>query len=343
MKIALTTTKFFGLPPPSYGGLESVAHSLWKGLIERGHRVVAFSPDPTIVPEGGFHKSTGEAKGTVNVDWIGLEREAFSIYDKYLDEFDITTDHSWFGFPYLSKKRNPEVKVAHTHHGGLADNYWKRSPPPFKLNLIAISKWMQQVYQQQGFPSQVAYNMVDTDAYEFKAEKGGRLMFLGRIDPIKAPHMAVTVANKSNIPIDIVGGTSFVTDTQYIEQVRTMCAGEDNFVGEVDHDDKLRRLQDAKALLIPSQFGEPFGLIAIEAMACGTVPIALNDGALGEIIEHGKSGFVCNNHDEMVDAVSRIDTISAKDCRARAEFFSIERGAERYEQIYQTILDGQEW
>jgi glycosyltransferase involved in cell wall biosynthesis len=273
----------------------------------------------------------------------------FSIYDNFLDEFDIVHGHDWFGFEYLSKVRNNEIKVCHTHHGHLDPKWWCRSQPPFKLNLIGISKHMAQLYstgyggKMCSIPAQPVYNMVDMDAYKFKEEKGDRLMFLGRIDPIKAPHMAVTVANKSNIPIDVVGGTSFVTDTQYVEQVRTMCAGEDNFIGEVSHEDKLQRLQNARALLIPSQFGEPFGLIAIESMACGTVPIALNDGALGEIIEHGKSGFVCNNHDEMVDAVSKIDTISPKDCRKRAEFFSIARGAERYEQIYQTILDGQEW
>jgi glycosyltransferase involved in cell wall biosynthesis len=217
-----------------------VNFDLSQGLLKRGHKVVIFASDDSQVPRGGHLVKMGKAKGTVNTDWVKVERDAYNIYDHSLDEFDIVHSSDWFGFPYLSKKRNPEIKVCHTHHGGLADNWWKRSPPPFKLNLIAISKWMQQVYQKQGFPSQVAYNPIDTDFYEFQEAKGERYLFLGRIDPIKGVHTAILIAQQAKVELDVVGGTSFVSDVQYVEQIKAMCdESQINFIGEVSQEEKL--------------------------------------------------------------------------------------------------------
>lgn len=346
VRVALISTPFFGVGNrDGYGGLEIVVADLWSGLLGRGHKVVCFSPDPTVVPDGGFHISTGPALSTVNVDWVKAERDMFNVYDECLDDFDVTHGNDWFGFEYLSKKRKPSLNVCHTHHGGLNMEYWGKSKPPFKLNFIAISKWMKSVYENQWFPSEWVYNPVDLQAYPYQKEKGDRLMFLGRIDPIKAPHVAINVSTKTSTSLDIIGGTSFVTDKQYVEKVMSQSrdAPYSFFKGEVDHATKLEYLQNAKALLIPSRFGEPFGLCCVEALSCGTPVIALNDGALSEIIEHGKNGFICNNQAEMVDAVSRIDTINPRDCRARAEFFSVENCAKRYEELYKRILSGDSW
>jgi glycosyltransferase involved in cell wall biosynthesis len=350
LKIALISTPFFGVPPPSYGGLERIVYDLWQGLLRRGHKVACFSPDPTITPEGGYHISTGKAKNTVGVDWVASEREMYEGYKKKLGNFDIVHGHNWMGFEYRAKADNKDLRVCHTHHGHLNSSWWCRSKPPFPLNFIAISRWMKSCYdtgyggEKCQIPSQAAYNMVDMDEYPFQKDKSDRLMFLGRIDPIKAPHMAVMVANRTKMPLDIVGGTSFVSDQNYVTEVRGMCKDDIRFIGEVDHKTKLAYLQDAKALIIPSQFGEPFGLIAVEAMACGTIPVALNDGALGEIVEDGKSGFICNNPNELAKVVQdKLDTINPEDCRKRAEQFSIERGAERYEQLYELILEGETW
>lgn len=359
MKIALTSTIFFGVPAPKYGGLERVVYDLWGGLVDRGHKVVCFSPDPTITPEGGFHYSTGPAITDLNgVDWLQGERETWQKIDKCFDDFDIIHSHDWFGFSYASKKRNPELKVTHTHHGHVAywldterKKQWWGRPAPFKLNFIGISKFMKHNYdtgyggEAPLIPSEYAYNPVDLKAYPYQEEKGDRLMFLGRIDQLKAPHVAVEVAESAGADIDVVGGTSFVSDIQYVRNVEAQCSRIEgtSFIGEVGHENKVSRLQNAKALIIPSQFGEPFGLIAVEAMACGTVPIALNDGALSEIIEHGKSGFICDSQAEMVDAISKIDTISPADCRKRATRFSKARCSKRYEELYKRILSGDEW
>jgi len=280
--------------------------------------------------------------------WIGVEEERrmWEVCDYTFDELDILHGMNWFGFEYLSKSKRRTLKVTHTHHGGL-NQWWFRSKPPFKLNFIGISKWMKKVYESQGMPSRYCYNGIDLDKYPYQEEKGDRLMFLGRMSKIKAPHIAIEVAEKSDEFIDIVGGTSFVDDPNYVEEIKTKCVdyrgSMATFIGEVSHQDKLRYLQNAKALLIPSRFGEPFGLIAVEAMACGTIPIALNDEALSEIIEDGKSGFICNDIAEMVLKVSEIDTIDTRNVRERAEMFSKEVMSKRYIELYKDILEGREW
>jgi len=321
---------------------------LWKGLLGRGHKVICFSPDPTITPKGGFHISTGEALSTVGVDWIGAEKAMLEKCEPYLADFDIIHEHNWFGHAYACKSRNPRINVCHTHHGHVSYDWWGKSPPPFKLNFIGISKWMKHCYETgydgkapAKIPAEYAYNGIDLESYPFKKEKGDRLMFLGRIDPIKMPHAAIDVAEKTQTPIDIVGGTSFVANTQYVLDIKARCQQSlyANFLGEVNHAAKLELLQNAKALLIPSKFGEPFGLIAVEAMACGTVPIALNDGALSEIITHGESGFIAESVDEIVELVSQTETITSENCRNRARRFSKERCAERYEELYKRAIN----
>ena len=352
LKIGLISTPFFGVPPPKYGGLERVVYDLWDGLLKRGHKVICFSPNPTITPRDGFHVNTGEAVSTVGVDWLNSEREMLLKCEPYFSDLDIMHEHNWFGHLYAAKTRNAALKCCHTHHGHINYEWWGRSQPPFKLNLIGISKWMKHCYESgydnkapMKMPSEYAYNGVDMAEYSYKKDKGDSLMFLGRVDPIKAPHNALEVAELTNLSIDIVGGTSFVADPQYVTHISKRCNANEKhrFIGEVDHQTKVKYLQNAKALLIPSQFGEPFGLIAVEAMACGTVPIALRDGALPEIIEHGKSGFICDSINEMVEAVKRVETVDPSDCRKRAEQFSKERMAERYEHLYKRVSSGDEW
>ena len=110
------------------------------------------------------------------------------------------------------------------------------------------------------------------------------------------------------------------------------------------HKLKLKLLQNAKALLFPSKMGEPFGLVACEAMAVGTPPICLRDGAIPEVVKDGETGFICKNEDEMIKAVKRVDKINPEDCRKRVEkHFSRETMTNSYLKLYNSILEGTEW
>jgi glycosyltransferase involved in cell wall biosynthesis len=342
LKIGLISSPFFTVPPQRYGGLEQVVWDLADGLSKLGYDVTLFAPKGSKTPPNGHLVECGEPLLDVRVNWVEAERKAFDIYEKELQGLDIIHGHNWFGFEYLAKVHNPKLKVCHTHHGGLNPEWWARSKPPFKLNLIAISDWMTNVYNSQGFKSKRVYNGVDMDKYLFQKEKSDRLMFLGRISRIKAPHLAVEIAKKTGLGLDIVGGTSFVDDPSYVEQVKGMCDGDIKFIGEVDQETKVKYLQNAKALIVPSVFGEPFGLISVEAMAVGTPVIALADGAIPEVVSNGVSGHVCNSIEEMCEVV-KSNSIKPDECRSRAMMFSKENMARAYEALYLEILNGGEW
>jgi len=345
MKIGILSTSFFGCPNPAYGGLEAVNWNLACGLTARGHKVILYAPDNSQTPPGGFLYKTGPALDTVNVDWMNEEKADWENVKHTFGELDILLGSNWFGFEYLSKKENPELRVTHVHHGGLNSDWWKPGTAPFKLNIIGISQHMRRVYESQGFPTHVVYNGIDAGLYPPSHDKSDRFLFLGRIDPIKGVHIAIDAARRADVPLDVVGATSFVTNQQYVSQMNGMCDGEKvKFVGEVDHETKVKYLQDAKALIVASQFGEPFNLCAAEAMACGTPVITLNDGGLPEVVEHGVTGFVCQNIYEMEEAIMKIDDINYDDCINRVQNnFTKEKMAENYEKQFTDILAGNEW
>jgi hypothetical protein len=359
LHIGLISTPFFGVPPKGYSGLEMIVWDLACALAELGHEVTLFAPKGSEAPPKGKIVETIEPYNTVQVDWIDLERQAYATYKDKLENLDIIHGHNWFGFEYLAKAKNPLLKVTHTHHGGINLEYWGRSKPPFKLNLIAISKWMSEIYKAQGFESRYVYNGINLEKYPFQKERGDRLLFVGRIDRFKQPHVAVEVAKKLNMGLDIVGGT-FVQDAQYLEHIRSMCDGiRIKFYPDAPHQVKVKLMQNAKCLLFPSAMGEPFGLVACESMATGTPVVALNDGAIEEVVREG--GIICDVFDKQItskgavynikgnplealmQAVGKADSIKPEDCRRNAERFSREAMGSAYEKLYRQILDGDEW
>jgi glycosyltransferase involved in cell wall biosynthesis len=346
MNIAITSTPLLDSPPKTYGGLEAVAYLQAKGLAELGHKIVLFATDDSKQPPDGFHYKIGKAKGTVNCDWMQEESDMYHRIEPQLDKFDVIHSNDWFGFNYRYKAKHPEAHTLHTHHGGLSPQWWNRSTPPFKLNLVAISKWMQSVYKKQGYDSQVAYNGIDTSQYPYKKNKGDRFLFLGRISKIKGVHYAIEVAEKTGVELDVMGSTSFIDDPSYVEMIKAKSSqlGNVEFIGEVSHEEKVGYLQDAKGLLITSCFGEPFGLMTVEAFSCGTPVVALRDGALPEVVSQGVTGYICDNLDEMTEAVTKIDSLNGRDCRERVEErFTYQVMSRRYEQLYKMILEGTSW
>jgi glycosyltransferase involved in cell wall biosynthesis len=220
---------------------------------------------------------------------------------------------------------------------------------------------MSEVYKAQGFESRHVYNGINLEKYPFQKEKGNRLLFVGRIDRFKQPHVAIEVAKKLNMGLDIVGGT-FVQDPQYLEQIRSMCDGEQiKFYPDASHQKKVELMQNSRCLLFTSQMGEPFGLVCAEMLATGGKVVALNDGAIEEVV--GDVGIVCDVFDKkitpkgpvyslkrdpvdaLVEGVKKIDEIDSKACRERIErLFSRQAMAQGYEVLYRLVVqDNIEW
>ena len=345
LRIAILSTPFLLSPPSHYGGLEVVVANLAAGLAELGQDVTLFAAKgskpignyevfETIDPV--FKFSTDWSK----IDWYEKEREHYMTFKDRLKDFDIVHGSGWFGFEYLAKLENPSLKVAHTHHGGLGF----KTKPCEKMNLIAISRFMAEVYARQlNTPVNWVYNGIDLDAYPFKKEKGDRLIFVGRFVSFKQPHVAIEVAKRLGMGLDLVGGA--YEEPYFSQQVKPQCDGKQIVLHtEVPHEEKVRLLQDARALLFPSRMGEPFGLVAVEANSCGCGVVALRDGAIPEVVLEGVNGFVRDDVEGMIEAVKRVDEIRPENCRAIVERnFSRKIMAGRYLDLYRKILAGEEW
>ncbi|MDP2665179.1 MAG: glycosyltransferase [bacterium] len=340
LKIGLLSTPFMTVPPSGYGGLERIVYDLACGLRDRGHEITVFAPNGSKI-DGCRVVFTGSPVSTTKTDWLAEETRVFETVKGVVKGLDILHGHNWFGLEYRLKD---QVRgVLHTHHGGLNTEWWKPNPP-IKLNLVAISDWMKRVYAGQGHTAEFVYNGVDLEKYGlYTGKRNGRLVFVGRIDKFKQPHVAIEVAKKTGMGLDVIGGT-FVQDEKYLDEIIRMCDGTQiKFWRDPPQSDKVKLMQEASCLLFPSKMGEPFGLVAAESMACGTPVIALNDGAIPELIENGKSGYVVNTPDEMVKAVALIGSGNPEACRTQAEKFGRDVMAKGYEELYRRVLEGREW
>jgi glycosyltransferase involved in cell wall biosynthesis/predicted SAM-dependent methyltransferase len=357
LKIALLSTPMLKTPPDNYGGLEMVVHDLAEALAELGHDVTLFAANGSYA-KGCKVVETGEAVGTVQSDWLGAEMKMYESIKGQLGGFDIIHGNDWYGTEYLYKRDHPEVKVCHTHHGGLN---WKTKPFE-KMNLIAISDYMVRVYGSQGWVSRRCYNGVNPERYLFRAEKGDRLLFVGRLDTFKQSDVAIAAANKLGMGLDVVGG-SFVQDKGYLEAVKALCVGNIRLHLDASQEEKVELYRNAYAVLFPSRMSEPFGLIVPEAGLCGTPVIGLRDGAIPETIRDSVNGFVVGEEtpnltdpqlimarklrdvDALVEGVRKLKEhpITPESCRAEAMRFTRLEMAKAYVEQYESVLRGEEW
>jgi glycosyltransferase involved in cell wall biosynthesis len=326
------------------GGLEVILYNLAVELANRGHEVAVAAVKGSKLPPDIELVETVESKIGVHHDWFQEEMNAYEIWRKFAEKWkpDIIHGHNWFAPEYLYKLDHPDSNICHTHHGHLGFS----TPPPVQYpNWIAISNFMALEYSSQlGINCRYVWNGIDLDLYPFSPERGERLIYVGRFTSYKGAHLALDVSRRLRIGLDLIGAERFVEDIGYVYRIKDACDGRlTRFIGEVPHDIKLKYLQKAKALLFPSMFREPFGLVACEAMACGVPTIALNDGAIKEIVTPDV-GFICNNVDEMCEAVMKIGSIKPEACRARVEtYFNKELMAASYINLYNNILNGDCW
>jgi glycosyltransferase involved in cell wall biosynthesis len=180
------------------------------------------------------------------------------------------------------------------------------------------------------------YHGLPVERYAFAPEDQGYLAFLGRLAPEKQPELAIEIARRVGLPLKIAAKVDAV-DQEYFDQVVAPLLDDPlvEFLGEIGDDQKSAFLGGAKALLFPIDWPEPFGLVMIEAMACGTPVVARPCGSVPEVIDHGRTGFLASTLVELTEAVKRLDEIDRAECRRQFELrFSAGRMAQDYERIY---------
>lgn len=255
---------------------------------------------------------------------------------KQAKNFDIIHTHDFIVGPFFTKHiETLPVPVVTTLHGARME-YEKVAPNHF---FIAISEAQKKLYPSLPIVG-VALNGIQVEEFEFSDKPQDYMAFLGRITPDKGTLEAIEVAKKTKKKL-IIAGILDHNYPDYIKKIFTEIEANPQikYIGEVNQQEKNNLLKHAVALLMPIQWEEPFGLVAVEAMACGTPVIALRRGALPEIVKDGINGFVVDDLEEMCTSLDKIHTIERKKCRAYVEkHFTVATMTDAYEKLYNQIL-----
>jgi glycosyltransferase involved in cell wall biosynthesis len=326
------------VPPKLYGGTERVVSWLTEELVALGHEVTLFaSADSVTTAELVPVWPSATRPSRPQPDPFAPLASLLEAIAARAENFDVVHCHvDWVHLPLLRRLGVPFVTTLHgrldlpyLHHLGRAF-----AQAPF----VSISNNQRQPLPELNWVGTVYHGLPPTVFEPCKTPKG-YLAFLGRISPEKGPETAIRLAKASGLPLRIAAKIPREGNRYFAERIKPLL--DDNqiqFVGELDEKRKQPFLQNAAALLFPIDWPEPFGLVMIEAMACGTPVIAFRRGSVPEIIQEGESGFVVNDEDEALSAVRRLHELNRDAVRAAfEERFTSRRMAEDYVRIYARV------
>lgn len=335
MRVALIAPPWAPVPPLLYGGIEQAVDTLAQGLVRAGHDVLLFTTGDSTCPvprQSLLALSEGQRIGHV----VPELRHVMAAYDAVQD-YDIVHDHSVMGPLYA--ERYPDLPVVTTVHGPLEEeltDIYRREAG--RIPLIAISH--AQLLPAPDLPvARVIHHGVDPALFPI-GEGGDYCLFLGRMVREKGPHRAIKATRAAGVPLILAGKMREPVEHLYFEREVGPLLGDDiPYLGEVSQQEKLKLLSGARATLFPIRWNEPFGLVMLESLACGTPVIAFAEGAAPEVIDHGRTGFLCQDDGDMVEAIKNAGEIDRDDCRAAVEgYFSADRMVGEHTELYEQIL-----
>lgn len=342
MRIAIASPLFESLPPHLYGGTERVVSSLTEELVRRGHQVTLFASGDSVT-RARLAPVTREALWPEHeaLDHLPFHLLELGCIFERADEFDLIHSHlEYFSLPFTRLVRTPCVL---TMHGRLDLLEFQ---PIFSAypgaNLVSISDSQRRPLPRSNWLATV-YNGIEVADFTFRKEPGGYLAFLGRMAPEKGLKEAIRIARGAGMPLKIAARISQQEEAYFHAHIEPLLDPPTiEYVGEVNLQEKNEFLGRAYALLFPIDWPEPFGLVMVEAMACGTPVIGRRIGATPEVVADGTTGFLCDSTDEMILACGRVLELERAACRRRvARRFSVETMAEGYEAVYHSLLEQQ--
>jgi glycosyltransferase involved in cell wall biosynthesis len=341
VRILLIAPPWLPVPPTTYGGIEAVLDTLARGLDARGHDVVLYTAgDSTCpVPRAWTYEKTPALDGAAAITEL---RHVVDAYDLAHD-VDLVHDHTLVGPLYCSHHRQPTTVVT-TNHGPFTPESTAlyRAVGPV-VPLIAISH--HQASTAGTVPvATVIHHGVDPDRYPIGAGRDGYALFLGRLNPDKGVHTAIHVARAAGMPLRIAAKMSEPAEHAYFRNcVEPLLGGDVEFLGDVGGDAKLALIGGATCLVNPVAWPEPFGMVMIEALACGTPVVATPCGAAPEIVDDGLTGFLRHDVRSLAEAVQHVDGISRSACRRAVEDrFSADRLVDEHVDLFERVVEGRD-
>lgn len=337
MRIAQISPLIESVPPKLYGGTERIVSYLTEELVRQGHEVTLFASGNSETAAELVACAPAALRLAQVTDATPYTIMQLEKIRRRARDFDIAHFHSdFFHFPLVRSLGTPSVT---TLHGRLDLPFYRLLLDEFpEMPLVSISDDQRRMLQAQWVAT--VLHGLPKDLYSFSgAGEGGYLAFLGQISPEKRPDRAIEIAQRAGVPLKIAAKVDKVDQTYFDETIRPLIKGSDvEFIGEVNDSEKQAFLGGASALLFPIDWPEPFGLVQIEAMACGTPVVAFRRGSVPEVIDEGVSGFMVDDIDEAVDAVHKARSLSRQAVRDRFEQrFTIERVARDYLRVYELL------
>ena len=309
---------YFTIPPEGYGGVESVIAGLVDGLVERGHRVTLLAAGDHATRAQRFIRTWDEHPvdqlGEALPEVVNTARVAALIGAG--TDYDVVHDHTLAG-PLLARgRRAPTVVTVHGPMNELADVY---RPLGGDVSLVAISENQRRSAADLNWAGTV-HNAIDVSSFPFRDRKDDYVLFLGGSTRPRARTSRSTRRGRRGSGSCCAGKCAEPPEQEFYEAEIAPRLGPDAvYVGDADSAEKRRLLAGARCLLFPIQWDEPFGMVMVEAMACGTPVVALGNGSVPEVVVDGRTGIVVEHEGELAAAIDRARGLDPADCRRHAE------------------------
>lgn len=355
MRIAQLAPLYEAVPPRAYGGTELAVHLLTENLVRRGHDVTLFASGDSRTSARlvsatpyAIWSEQGRRRWPTEADAIAEEARHARACMRRAGEFDVVHNHA--GPAGMMAATATGTPVLTTHHRAYDPrSAWVYGVYPGAHH--ALSGAASETFPARGRVAPIHHG-IDVASYPFSERPEGYLLFLGRVAPEKGAHVAVEVARRARRRL-VIAGPIQGRHAGYGAAILAAADGTAiRYLGEAGPNEKRRLLAGASAVLFPITWDEPFGLVMVEALACGTPVLAFASGSVPEVIRGGETGFIVDagpdplapgaGADRLVEAVRLLPLISRERCRWEAEArFSIEREVDEYERVYAALVSGE--
>ncbi|HET9602885.1 MAG TPA: glycosyltransferase family 4 protein [Gemmatimonadales bacterium] len=339
MRIAQVAPLYESVPPKYYGGTERIVSYLTEELVRQGHDVTLFASGDSVTRA----RFVSGCRRSLRLDRHCVDQMAHHVVMleqvyRRAAEFDII--HFHVDYLHFGLSRREGLNRVTTLHGrldipDLVPLYQEFPDEP----VVSISTSQRTPIPWANWQATV-YHGLPGDLYSFRPEPGQYLAFLGRISPEKRVDRAIEIAKRVQMPLRIAAKVDAVDEEYFATAIEPLLEHPlIEFVGEIGDAEKDEFLGNASMLLFPIDWPEPFGLVMIEAMACGTPVIAYSNGSVPEVMEHRRSGFIVDTLEEAIEAVRRVPELSRQRCREIfEERFTAERMAREYVRVYERLI-----
>lgn len=335
LRIAMVVPPWYELPPPGYGGLEQVCAALIDSLVAHGHEVTLFGAGRCTGTAGRFVATSSQLQD-VRLGQVLPELAHLARADRMItkDAFDVVHDHTTAG-PLLAGRRPvPTIVTVHGLPSGELGDILSWVPP--SVGLVAISHAQRRLGPRLPWAATV-YNGMSRSDLEPKSQRGtGPVLWLARFSGDKGPDLAIRACRAAGLPLVLAGKANEASEQRYLTEVIEPMLGPDVVLERnADRDRTAALLREARCLIMPIRWEEPFGMVLLEAMATGTPVVALNRGAVPELVRHGETGLICDDPAELPKALRDVSAIEPVACVEHVRTsFSADLMARGYEQVY---------